>query len=170
MFTALEARAHALGGDEPATAAALASAERQLARAAPGECPSWLAYFTDAELAAHAATCLRDLGKPAPGVEPLVESALRAYDPSCVRSCGFAHTVLATAHLGGPGLGGDVEAACGAAEKALDIAGRVHSARAKQHLADFVQRLQPYLGEPAAREFAERAGPILQPAGKDVSA
>jgi hypothetical protein len=145
-------------------------AQRNSARVGEPRPPPWLAYFTDAELAAHAATCLRDLGKPAPGVEPFVESALRAYDPSCVRSRGFAHTVLATAHLAGRGPGVDVEAACGSADKALDIAGRVHSARAKQHLADFVRRLRPCLAEPAAREFAERAGPVLGPAAKGVPA
>jgi hypothetical protein len=169
MFKALEARAHALLGDEAASAAALAAAEHQLGRSLPGDGPPWLTYFTSAELAAHTASCLRDLGKPAAGVEPQVACALDAYDPVCVRSRGFAHIVLATAHLAAPPAI-DVEAACGAADKALDIAGRVRSARVREHLADFLQRLQPYHAEPAAREFAERARPVLDPGTMGASA
>jgi hypothetical protein len=115
-------------------------------------------YFTEAELAAHTAYCLRDLGN-GHDVEPEVRSALAGYDPSCQRSKSFMHTVLATARLGSPKP--DIEAACAEADKALDLVQNLRSTRGTEQIARFVHDLEPYHSYPIARDFTTRASDVL---------
>lgn len=56
------ARAHTRRGDEPARATALLQAEADLARSRPGEEPTWIGYFGEADLADENAHCFFDLG------------------------------------------------------------------------------------------------------------
>ncbi|MGH4001393.1 MAG: hypothetical protein ACRDTJ_28485, partial [Pseudonocardiaceae bacterium] len=159
MFDALQARGHALLGDQRATYAALSNAEKNLARADASEPTRWLTYFTEAELAAHSAYCLRDLGNVAHDVEPQVRTALAGYDPSCRRSRGFMHTVLATARLGSSQP--DLEGACLEAEQALDIVKDLRSKRASEQLIEFIRNLEPFYSSEIARDLADRASALL---------
>lgn len=156
MLHAIEARGLALLGEERACTEALRRAESELDRSSPGEEPAWLRYFPPAELSHHAAHCMRDLSHPTDAYH-LAAAALAGYGESAVRSRGFARTVQATALL----QQREVDAACDAAADALDIAGRVRSARSVDWLKDFHVRLRPYEREQAAREFSERARPVL---------
>lgn len=159
MFDALQARGHALLGDQRAAQAALHNAEKNLARADANEPTRWLTYFTEAELAAHSAYCWRDLGNAADDVEPQVRTALAGYDPSCRRSRGFMHTVLATAHIGASQP--DLEGACIDAEQALDIIKDLHSRRGAEQLIGFIHNLAPFHSSEIARDLAVRASALL---------
>lgn len=158
MFDALQARGHALLGDQRATHAALHNAEKNLARADASEQTRWLTYFTEAELAAHSAYCFRDLGN-AHDVESQVRTALAGYDPTCRRSRGFMHTVLATAYLGASQP--DLEGACIEAEQALDIVKDLHSRRGSEQLIEFIRNLEPFHSSEIARDLTARASALL---------
>ena len=158
LFEALRARGHALLGDERAVRQSLREAERNLDRARSADSTPWLTYFTEAELAAHTAYCLRDLGGQ-PGVEAEVRAALTGFDSSCLRSKAFMHTVLATARLE-PGHA-DVEAACAEGDEALSLVTKLRSVRSSEQLAGFVRGLEPYRSHPVVRDFTERAGEAL---------
>lgn len=158
MFDALQARAHALLGDQRAVHKSLRDAARNLAAPESGEPTMWLTYFTKAELAAHTAYCLRDLGN-AHDVEPEVRCALAGYDPSYLRSRGFMHTVLATARIGSPQP--DLEGACAEADAALDLVKSLRSTRGTEQIAGFIRGLEPYRSHRIARDFTERASDVL---------
>ena len=158
MFHALEARGHALLGNQRAVYATLHNAEKNLARADSSEPIRWLTYFTEAELAAHTAYCLRDLGN-APQVETHARAALAGFDQSCVRSRGFMHIVLATARIGGPQP--DLESACAEAEQALELVTNLRSARGTEQLAGFVRSLERFRSNQIAHNFTERASVLL---------
>ncbi len=160
MLHAIEGRGLALLGEERACAVALRSAEVDLDRSAADDEPAWLRYFHPAELTHHAAHSMRDLGHPA-DAHDLAGEALSGYPESSVRSRGFVRTIQATALLQRQ----EVDAACAAALEALDIAGRVRSARSVDWLRDFQARLRPYAQVVAAREFTERSRPLLTRAG-----
>lgn len=147
MFDALQARGHALLGDQRA------------ARADASEPTRWLTYFTEAELAAHSAYCLRDLGNAAHDVEPQVRTALAGYDPSCRRSRGFMHTVLATAYIATSQP--DLEGACVEAEQALDIVKDLRSRRCTEQLTALIRNLEPFHSSEIARDLAVRASALL---------
>ncbi|MGH4022234.1 MAG: hypothetical protein ACRDT0_23970 [Pseudonocardiaceae bacterium] len=158
MFEALQARGHALLGDQHAVHAVLRNAETNLARSDSAEPPMWLTYFTEAELAAHTAYCLRDLGHTQ-RVEPEARSALTRYDPALVRSRVFMHTVLAGARISVQRP--DLEGACAEAGHALHLVKNVRSTRGTEHLAGFVHSLEPFQTHPVARNFIERASETL---------
>jgi len=140
-------------GEEAACSTALGAAECELGRSEP-ECePDWLRYFGPAELSAHAANCLRDLGHPAASLAH-ARDAYAGFPESAVRSRGFIRTGEAIALLDQR----DVEAACVAASDALDIAGRVRSARSRELLSDFQTRLRSDAAVPVARELLDRIG------------
>jgi hypothetical protein len=160
MLHAIEARGLALLGHRSDCARALRAAEDDLGRSVAAEEPSWLRYYDAAELSHHAAHCMRDLDQPGPAYGLACE-ALSGYPDSAVRSRAFARTVQASALLGQR----EVEQACTTALDAVDIAGRIQSARAVDWLRDFQRRLQPFAGVPAAREFTERSRAILSSAG-----
>jgi hypothetical protein len=153
MLHAIEARGLALLGEEAACSIALGAAESELGRSEP-ECePDWLRYFGPAELSAHAANCMRDLGHPAASLAH-ARDAYAGFPESAVRSRGFIRTGEAIALLDER----DVEAACVAASDALDIAGRVRSARSRELLSDFQTRLRSDAAVPVARELLDRIG------------
>jgi hypothetical protein len=160
MLHAIEGRGLALLGEERACAMALRAAEVDLDRSSADEEPAWLRYFDPAELTHHAAHCMRDLGHPE-DAHDLAGEALSGYPESSVRSRGFVRTIQATALLQQQ----EVDAACAAALEALDIAGRIRSARSVDWLRDFQTRLRPYERVMAAREFTERSRPLLTRAG-----
>lgn len=159
MLHAIEARGLALLGEAKDCSTALRAADTELERSVPGDEPAWLRYYDAAELSAHGASCMRDLNQPASAYD-LAAEALAGYPETAVRSRGFARTVQAVALLGQR----EVEGACAAGMDALDIAGRVRSARTVDWLRDFQLRLRPYADVTAAREFSERSKAILSSA------
>jgi tetratricopeptide (TPR) repeat protein len=158
-FHAMEARALAAGGDGIGSQRALSEAVRVFERRRPGDDPDWIAYVNDAELSAEFGHCFRDLGRSTDAVT----YALRAITGASVRSDFFVTMVLAAAYLGG----GELDEACAAAKRALDLGAGLKSARCAEYVRAFRAQLDGFARLPAVVELSEHASehPLWQPAG-----
>ncbi|HZG04278.1 MAG TPA: MFS transporter [Streptomyces sp.] len=157
FFHLVEARAHAKAGDPAACGTALAAAEGWLERSRDGDPdPSWLDFYSYDRLAADAAECYRDLKAPRQ-VRRFTEQALSRPTEEFVRSHGLRLVVSAVAEL----ESGNLDAACAAGTRAVEVAGRISSARTKEYVRDLLHRLEPYGDEPRVAELRERARPLL---------
>jgi hypothetical protein len=157
FFRLVEARAHARAGDAQAAGAALKAAESWLERARPGDHdPSWLAFYSYDRFAADAAECYRDLKAPRQ-VRRFTEQALSKPTEEFVRSHGLRLLVGAVAEL----ESGNLDAACAQGVRAVEVAGRISSARTTEYVKDLLHRLEPYGDEPRVVELRERARPLL---------
>jgi transcriptional regulator with XRE-family HTH domain len=149
QFHAMEARAMARMGDTRGSERALSEATKALESRNSGDEPEWITYFDEAELAAEAAHCFRDVNS----ARKSVEYAQNAMSGSHVRSDFFATMVLADAHL----RAGEAEEACRVALDALDLGEQLKSARCVSYLAEFRQHLSRIGPSPAIRDFYEQA-------------
>ncbi|MFC7221255.1 MFS transporter [Streptomyces polyrhachis] len=157
FFHLVEARAHARAADGAAAGAALAAAEGWLERSRAGDAdPEWLDFYTYDRLAADAAECYRDLRAPHQ-VRRFTEQALSQPTEAFVRSHGLRLVVSAVAEL----ESGNLDAACAAGARALEVAGRISSARTTEYVRDLLHRMEPYGDEPQVAELRERARPLL---------
>ncbi|XVV02493.1 hypothetical protein ACQPW3_34825 [Actinosynnema sp. CA-248983] len=138
LLHAVEARGHALLGDANPTRTAVREAEQHYDRAQSGDEPSWLSFYTEAELAADLGRCLRDVGEPEQATR-LIRRAMDSYEPWRVRSRCFVQTDLATAHL----VGGDYEQAAALGRDAVRTAADVSSTRTLDRLCTLQRRLHP---------------------------
>ena len=146
-----EAHGHAARNDARACAAALGDADRAFGQAAPGEEPAWLAYFDEAYLAARMAQCFRDLGQG----RQAARFARRSLDMNhaYVRGRAFNLALLGTALA----QQGQVEEACAAGTRAIEIAAGLRSRRSIRYVLDLRRRLAGYADQPQVREFSQRA-------------
>ncbi|GGZ91233.1 MFS transporter [Streptomyces subrutilus] len=157
FFRLVEARAHAKAGDPTAAGAALRAAEGWLERARDGDPdPTWLGFYSYDRFAADAAECYRDLKLPRQ-VRRFTEQALSRPTEEYVRSHGLRLVVSAVAEL----ESGNLDAACAAGTRAVEVAGRISSARTTEYVRDLLHRLEPYGDEPRVAELRERARPLL---------
>ncbi|MFD3530386.1 MFS transporter [Streptomyces sp. NPDC058664] len=157
FFRLVEARAHAKAGDGVAAAAALKSAEGWLERSREGDAdPTWLGFYSYDRFCADAAECYRDLKAPHE-VRRFTEQALLRPTEEFVRSHGLRLVVSAVAEL----ESGNLDAACAAGTRAVEVAGRISSARTTEYVRDLLHRLEPYGDEPRVMELRERARPLL---------
>ncbi|NKY15829.1 MFS transporter [Streptomyces somaliensis DSM 40738] len=157
FFRLVEARAHAKAGDAAAAGAALKAAEGWLERSRDGDAdPSWLGFYSYDRFAADAAECYRDLKAPHQ-VRRFTEQALSRPTEEYVRSHGLRLVVSAVAEL----ESGNLDAACAAGTRAVEVAGRISSARTTEYVRDLLHRLEPYGDEPRVAELRERARPLL---------
>lgn len=157
FFRLVEARAHARAGDAQAAGAALKSAEGWLERSREGDNdPTWLGFYGYDRFAADAAECYRDLKAPRQ-VRRFTEQALSKPTEEFVRSHGLRLVVSAVAEL----ESGNLDAACEQGVRAVEVAGRISSARTTEYVKDLLHRLEPYGDEPRVAELRERARPLL---------
>ncbi|WP_461005739.1 MFS transporter [Streptomyces capparidis] len=157
FFHLVEARAHAKAGDAAACGTAIGRAETHLERSRSGDQdPSWLAFYSYDRLAADAAECYRDLRMPTQ-VRRFTEKALANPTEEFRRSHGLRLVVSAVAEL----ESGNLDAACAVGTRALEVAGRISSARTQEYVRDLLHRLEPYSNEPRVMELRERARPLL---------
>jgi hypothetical protein len=157
FFRLVEARAHARAGDSAAAGTALKASEGWLERSRTGDAdPSWLGFYTYDRFAADAAECYHDLKAPRQ-VRRFTEQALSKPTEEFVRSHGLRLVVSAVAEL----ESGNLDAACAAGTRAVEVAGRISSARTTEYVKDLLHRLEPYGDEPKVVELRERARPLL---------
>ena len=160
MFLAMEARALASLGMAKDCAVALNRAEDLFARRDPGEDPSWIGYFDQAELAGEAAHCFRDLGR----AEETQRFAALAVEPSVTpaRTRAFIGLVDAAGAL----HAGNIDEAVQLAGDAVTLAGALQSSRYRRYVTDFRSSLaEAAPGDLRAAEFGAlvqvRLGPTL---------
>ncbi|WP_151773741.1 MFS transporter [Streptomyces abyssomicinicus] len=157
FFRLVEARAHARAGDAAAAGAALKASESWLERSREGDNdPSWLGFYGYDRFCADAAECYRDLKAPGQ-VRRFTEQALSKPTEEFVRSHGLRLVVSAVAEL----ESGNLDAACEQGVRAVEVAGRISSARTTEYVKDLLTRLEPYGDEPRVVELRERARPLL---------
>jgi hypothetical protein len=157
FFHLVEARAHAKAGEQGACGASLSAADSWLERARDGDLnPSWLDFYSYERLAADAAECYSDLRVPRQ-VRRFTETALSHPTEDFVRSHGLRLVVSAVAEL----ESGNLDAACEAGTRAVEVAGRISSARTTEYVRDLFHRLEAYGNEPCVVELRERARPLL---------
>ncbi|MDQ1009851.1 tetratricopeptide (TPR) repeat protein [Streptomyces sp. V4I23] len=157
FFRLVEARAHAKANDAAAAGQSLKAAEGWLERSREGDAdPSWLGFYSYDRFAADAAECYRDLKAPRQ-VRRFTEQALSRPTEEFVRSHGLRLVVSAVAEL----ESGNLDAACAAGTRAVEVAGRISSARTTEYVRDLLHRLEPYGDEPRVMELRERARPLL---------
>ena len=157
FFRLVEARAHARASDAQAAGAALKAAEGWLERSREGDNdPTWLGFYSYDRFAADAAECYRDLKAPRQ-VRRFTEQALSKPTEEFVRSHGLRLVVSAVAEL----ESGNLDAACEQGVRAVEVAGRISSARTTEYVKDLLHRLEPYGDEPRVVELRERARPLL---------
>lgn len=118
--------------------------------------PAWLGFYSYDRFAADAAECYRDLKAPRQ-VRRFTEQALSKPTDEFVRSHGLRLVVSAVAEL----ESGNLDAACAAGTRAVEVAGRISSARTTEYVRDLLHRLEPYGDEPRVAELRERARPLL---------
>jgi hypothetical protein len=138
LLHAVEARGHALLGDPNATRTAVLEAERSYQRTRSDDEPTWLAFYTEAELAADLGRCLRDIGDPEQGTR-FITQAMDSYEPWRVRSRCFVQTDLATSHL----VSGDYDRAAALGRDALRTAAQVSSTRTLDRLRTLQRQVKP---------------------------
>ncbi len=85
------------------------------------------------------------------------EQALSKPTEEFVRSHGLRLVVSAVAEL----ESGNLDAACEQGVRAVEVAGRISSARTTEYVKDLLHRLEPYGDEPRVVELRERARPLL---------
>ncbi|MEV0261656.1 transcriptional regulator [Streptomyces sp. NPDC050617] len=155
MFLAAEARGHALLGDARACQAVAGRAVTALEKAdgegESGDEPVWIRHFDQAYLADELAHCHRDLGQAEPA-KRRAEEALSGHPEGRVRRRAIGLLLLATAHV----QQREVEEACHAGTRAVELLGSLRSNRGAEYLDDFQQRLEPYRDESVVREFGAR--------------
>ncbi|MDT0270334.1 MFS transporter [Streptomyces sp. DSM 44915] len=157
FFHLVEARALAKAHDAAGCGAALSAAESWLERSRAGDGdPGWLDFYAYDRLAADAAECYIDLKVPGQ-VRRFTEQALSEPTEEFVRSHGLRLVVAAVAEL----ESGNLDAACAAGARALQVAGRISSARTTDYVRNLLHRLAPYGDEPLVKELQERARPLL---------
>lgn len=157
FFHLVEARALAKAHDAAGCGAALSAAEGWLERSRDGDGdPGWLDFYAYDRLAADAAECYIDLKVPGQ-VRRFTEQALSEPTEAYVRSHGLRLVVAAVAEL----ESGNLDAACAVGARAVEVAGRISSARTTDYVRDLLHRLEPYEHEQAVKELREQARLLL---------
>ncbi|MDT0308354.1 sporulation protein [Streptomyces sp. DSM 44917] len=157
FFKLVEARALAKARDSAGCQSALNAAESWLERSRESDDdPRWLDFYTYDRLAADAAECYIDLGVPGL-VRRFTERALSEPTEEYVRSHGLRLVVAAMAEL----ESGNLDAACAAGIRAVEVACRISSARTTDYVRNLLHRLAPYGDEPLVRALQEQARPLL---------
>jgi hypothetical protein len=152
LLCAVEARGHALLGDVRATRTSVLDAQRHYERVRFGEEPTWLGFYSEAELAADLGRCLRDVGRPEPAAR-LMTQALNGYEQWRVRSRCFVQTDLAAAQL----IRRDFEQAAALGHEAVHAAAQVSSNRALDRLRVLQRQVRPLgVDSPPLRELDDR--------------
>jgi transcriptional regulator with XRE-family HTH domain len=152
QFLAMQARALAGLGERRRCELVLIEAERVFERRHPSDDPEFITYFTEAELAAEIAHCMRDTGRAAKAMTS-AELSLNGTDGEYVRSDFFATVVLADAQLDHE----EPERACQTMLSALTLGQQLRSARSVAYVAEFRQRLPRFSGTQAVRDLADEA-------------
>ncbi|GLW70344.1 hypothetical protein Kpho02_26430 [Kitasatospora phosalacinea] len=151
MFYAAEARGHALLGDAYACESVAAKALAAMEQRNPADDPDWIVHFDEAYLADELAHCHRDL-QQGERAEHYARTALELHPAHRVRRRAVDLVLLATAQL----QQRDLERACETGTEAVRLLSGLRSNRGVEYLDDFRNRLEPYRGHRAVREFHAR--------------
>ena len=136
---------------------AAGQAEAAFADSDPAHDPTWVAYFDASEYYATLGVCHQIAARTsapdrAKRAIDMIGHALAHRDPSRVRSRAFDHLGLARAYL----AAGDLESAEAAGTAALELTGKVSSARVGDRLRELLGETSLYAGEPIIADLRDR--------------
>jgi DNA-binding transcriptional regulator YiaG len=152
LFAQRQAWAHAMAGQISATQAALELAEGHLRESDGRPVPDWAVWADEREQRIIEGRSWAVLRRPLRAV-PILESVLAEYEDHHARDKALYLMWLAGAYVDA----GELEAAAHAADRALDLAENVASARPARRAAEVMRQLQPYKAVPAVRDLLDRA-------------
>jgi hypothetical protein len=157
LLHSLEARYYAMTGRLKDFNRAAGQAEAAFADRDPAEDPAWMAYFDTSEYYATLGICHQIAARTsAPGQArraiDMIGYALARRDPSRVRSRAFDHLGLARAYL----AAGDLESAEAAGTTALELTGKVSSARVRDRLHELLRETSPHTDAPVIADLRGR--------------
>jgi tetratricopeptide (TPR) repeat protein len=157
LLYSLEARYCAMMGRLKDFDRAAGQAEAVFADRDPAQDPAWVAYFDTSEYYATLGIChLIAARTSAPSQArraiDLIGHALARRDPARVRSRAFDHLGLARAYL----VAGELESAEAAGTTALELTGKVSSARLLNRLHELLHETSPYAGTPLIADLRSR--------------
>ena len=157
LLHSLEARYYAMMGRLKDFDRAAGQAEAAFADRDPAQDPAWVAYFDTSEYYATLGICHQIAARTsAPGQArraiDMIGHALAHRDPSRVRSRAFDHLGLARAYL----AAGELESAEAAGTTALELTGKVSSARVRDRLHELLRETSPYAGTPVIADLRSR--------------
>jgi hypothetical protein len=136
----LNARGHALSGDERMTARSLLAAERSLEHADLADEPSWIHGFDHIQLASDAMRCYRDLGRAREAIAFFEEASCAP--GTHTRSRCLTQLTLASVRVQQKEIG----EACRNAREALSLVGAVRSVRVRDSVQSLRKELSPFSG------------------------
>jgi hypothetical protein len=162
LLHSLEARYYAMMGRLKAFDRAAGQAEAAFADRDPVCDPAWVAYFDASEYYATLGVCHQIAARTsAPGQAgraiDMIGRALACRDPSRVRSRAFDHLGLARAYL----AAGELESAEAAGRTALDLTGKVSSARVRDRLLEFLRETSPHAKTPVIGDLRSQILDLL---------
>jgi hypothetical protein len=162
LLHSLEARYCAMMGRLKAFDRAAGQAEEAFADRDPAHDPAWVAYFDASEYYATLGVGHQIAARAsAPGqvrrAIDMIGHALTCRDPSRIRSRAFDHLGLARAYL----AAGELESAEAAGRTALELAGKVSSARVRDRLHEFLCETSPHASTPVVRDLRIRILDLL---------
>jgi transcriptional regulator with XRE-family HTH domain len=154
----MEARGHALRGDEPGGRAALYHAQVAWDMSDPSAGPPWTRFLDTAYLDGEMSQCYRDLRDWKAAEKAARESARSGANDGRGRRRILSQAALAVARLHQR----DVGEACHAGGLALDLLEHgVSSWRATQEIARLCDGLRPHRKDPVVRSFSERVREVV---------
>ncbi len=143
---------------------AIGYAEEAFAGTCDGDAPTWLDYFTAAELAGSTASDYRDLAVHDPAQfqrsAHRFERALTLRGDQSLRSRVFDLTELANVHI----RQGNVEQGCVIGHRAADTARSLNSYRVNQRLTNLLAATEPYRTLTVVTELREHIDALVEPA------
>lgn len=157
LLHSLEARYCAMMGRLKDFDRAAGQAEAAFAERDPPRDPTWTAYFDTSEFHATLGICYQIAARTtapdrAGRAIDMIGRALACRDSSRVRSRAFDHLGLARAYL----VAGELEAAEAAGTTALELTGKVSSARVCDRLRELLRETNPYAGVPVIADLRDR--------------
>jgi hypothetical protein len=157
LLHSLEARYYAMMGRWKEFDRAVGQAEATFTDRDPAQDPAWVMYFDNSEYYATLGICHQIAARTAApnsarrAIE-MIGCALALRDPSRVRSLAFDHLGLARAYL----CAGELESAEAAGTTALELIGKVSSARVRDRLRELLRETNPYAGTPVIDDLRSR--------------
>jgi hypothetical protein len=157
LLYSLEARYYAMLGRLKEFHRAAGQAEAAFADRTPAQDPAWVAYFDISEYYATLGICHQIAARTGDRAEAkraidMIGRALTQRDPSRMRSRAFDYVGLARACL----IAGELESAEAAASMALELTGKVGSARVRDRLHEFLHESSQYSGTPIIADLRRK--------------
>jgi hypothetical protein len=169
MLTAQHGRMLAALGDALRALEHLDRAQAQLDAAGTAPTPTWIAYFTPAELAGAIAVSHRDLRelhhrRGIPPASTHFAAAIRQREPGYDRVTAMDLVGLAAAHF----AEGDLDAGCATARQSIDLAAQMDSALITARINTLITATAHHTNNPQITDLYERARAIAS--GNPVAA